>query len=448
MLAMKVLLVNPPSDNDVSLFTLDDYNKKARSAQIPIGLCYLSSYLKSDHDVKIFDMDANGLSIMSEIDTFQPDIIGITCTIGKWPAVKALAREIFEYTDDTPIAVGGVNPSLYPHETLQCEDIDYVISGFGQIPFKALCDKIEKNPNYIYTDIPNCYTEYNCDKNTRGSFEFVNLDDFPLPDRASLSVEDYTMPFFPENPTTAMLTSLGCPYKCHFCACKNFQPVKLRKPENIALEMKEIERIGIRSVLFNDELFTMNEKRIRKICSHIIDKDVDLNWSVRSRANLVNPEALALMKSAGCFNIHLGIESGTERILERMKKGITIDTIKKSVNTIKEAGLSITASFMLGYPDETADEIFQTIHFASDLELNSVQFYITQPEPRTKLYEEVKHIKNLPNDIYADFTLNPDNVDLTQNIASTLFTKNDMNKFLRYAYGQTTSLYNIKGESK
>lgn len=442
---MRILLINPPLDNDnISFFNLIDYDKKARTFQIPIGLMYLKSYLDKDHDIEILDMPVLGLSI-NDIQKYIKNfnLIGITVTIGKWPTVIKLAKEIKKHTNISVIA-GGVHVSLYPYESLQCKEIDYIISGFGQIPFKKLCERLEQYPGIEHNNVYNVYTRSNTDANTVGNFEFVDIDEFPFPDRKCLPIDDYIMPLFTDGSVTSMVTSIGCPYKCFFCACKNFQPVKIRKIENIINEMKYIQDLGISGILFNDELFTMSTKRITDICSGIINNNINLVWSVRSRANLVNLDTLKLMKKAGCVNIHLGIESGTNRILNRMNKKLTVDIIEKSVNTIKEAELGVTASFMLGYIDESESEILQTIEFAKKLELNSVQFYITCIESRTELYEELKPIKNLPDDIYADFTLNPDKIDLSKNIASTVFSKKEMDDFLRYAYSQCKSLYNIK----
>jgi radical SAM superfamily enzyme YgiQ (UPF0313 family) len=153
------------------------------------------------------------------------------------------------------------------------------------------------------------------------------------------------------------------------------------------------------------------------------------------------------MKQSGCTHIHLGIENGNDRILKSMNKQLDIETIKKSVQAIKDANLRVTASFMIGFPDEREEEILQTIQFSKDLELNSSQFFYVAPEPRTEMYQDLKVIKQLPDDIYSDFTLNPDSVDLKENIASTVFTKKDLEDFVKFAYTQTNNLYRIK-ESK
>jgi len=438
---MKVLLINPPKEKEFALFVLDDYNTKARSNQLPIGLMYLASYLKSDHDIEILDMNALEIpikSIYNIINKNKPDLIGITCVIAKWNTVRELSKEIKKYFD-IPIVLGGINPSLYPFETLQYKYIDYVISGFGQIPFKELCDQLEQNKfkNNIY----NCYTKNS--NHIEGRFDFVDIDEFPFPDRTACSMYLYTIPHFPQNPVTSMVTSLGCPYKCKFCACKNFQPVQIRKARKLIDEMIQVEDMGIKSILFQDELFTMSANRIKDICSLMIRDGIQLKWSIRSRANLVNENALSMMKEAGCFNVHLGIESGTDKILNKMGKKLNIKTIEESVKMIKKIGLNCTASFMLGYLDETEDDINNTIDFACNLDLDSCQFYITQPEPNTELYEEVKSIKELPDDIYKEFTLNPDKVDLRNNIASNYFNKEQMMDFLRLAYSKTRNLYKI-----
>lgn len=441
---MKVLLINPPHELEFSLFVLDDYNTKARSDQPPMWALYLHAYLKNRHSVEIFDMAVSNFpidSVIKKIDEFKPDLIGITCVIGKWNTARKLSSIIKEQFN-IKIVLGGVNPSLYPSETLNHPSIDYVVAGFGQIPLLNLCNAIENNQDT--NTIEHVFTIENCDKNTKGYFFFDDVDKYPMPDRSILNIHDYTMPIFPENPTTSMVSSFGCPFKCHFCASRWFRPLIIRKTENIIAEMKHIESIGVRSILFNDELFTMNTGRIHEICSQIISNNIHLNWSVRSRANLVNLEALKIMKQAGCVNIHIGIESGTNRILERMNKKLTVETIKNSVHAIKEAGLSATASFMLGYPDETKTEILGTILFAKYLELNSSQFFVVQPEPRTELYEEIKASKGLPDDIYSDFTLDPDNVDLKNNIASNFFSKEELDWFLKLAYSQTKNLYNLK----
>lgn len=445
LIIMKILLLNPPAEKEFALFTLDDYNSKARSNNPPLGLMYLHSYLKSLHDVVIVDMNAENLGIVDIkhiLNQHNPDIIGITVVISKWLTVRALAYEIKKINPYIPIVCGGINPSLYPLETLEYPEIDFVIVGFGQVPMMKLCNQLEDGK--YSNNIENCYTLNNVPET--GHFEFLNIDNFPIPSRDVVNIQNYNFPYFPENPTTSAITSMGCPYSCQFCACKNFKPLIIRKPKNIARELKKIQNLGIKSVLFQDELFTMSITRINNICNAILDNDINLNWSVRSRANLVNKPTIEFMKTAGCFNIHLGIESGTNRILDKMKKNLNINMIRHSVKTIKDVGLSVSASFMIGYPSETESEILKTIEFAESLELNNAQFFIVQPEPNTELYSEIRQNKNLPADIYRDFTLIPNIDDLKNNIASDLISKEQLTDLIKLAYSRTNNLYKINNK--
>lgn len=445
---MKILLIAPPKEKEIAITVLEDYNSKARSNFPPLGLLYLYSFLSTKHNVSIVDM--NGLEmtisdIVSIIKEHKPDLVGISCVINKWLAVVDMAKLIKQTDKNIHIAVGGPNPSIYPYETLRCREIDYVISGFGQIPFMELCNQLERGG--YKGNIKNCYTKDDCSPDTKGNFSYVEIDKFPLPDRTATPINLYNAPFCPENPFTTMVSSLGCPGQCAFCPCKNYKPIQIRKPECVVNEMESIQKLGIRSIMFQDELFTMSAQRVKDICTLLLERNIKLHWTIKSRANYitkdyVNSGYLELMKKAGCFNIHLGIESGTDRILKKMKKGITTAQVIETVKMIKGSGLSCTASFMLGYLDETEEEIHDTINFAINLGLDNCQFFITMPEPLTELYDELKEERKYADNIYSKFTLEREPKILKGNIASQKFSREEMAIFLKEAYSRTKNLYN------
>jgi radical SAM superfamily enzyme YgiQ (UPF0313 family) len=444
---MKILLLNPPKEKEITFAVLTDYNTKARNNNPPLGLLYLHSYLSPYHNVDVVDMSAEELGILNIHNIllkYKPDIVGITCVISKWPTTKELSRQIKIFNKDIITIVGGVNPSLYTYETLQCEDIDYVIRGFGQIPLLELCNALDKKETT--TTIKNCCTKETYRYPEKGCFNFEDIDKYPFPNRKIVPIDNYNMPFSPKNPTTSMLTSFGCFHKCHFCQCRTFTPIVIRKPEYVIDELKEVKTDGIKSVIFQDELFTMSNRRITDICTPMIENKIDLNWAIRARATHLKQESLDLMRQAGCFNIHMGIESGTDRILKRMNKNITVPQIKESIKAIKKAGMSCSASFMLGYPGETKEEILETIYFAAELELNVCQFYITIPSPGTELYKEWQERTGYKGDVFSQFTMNPDSIDLDGNIASDLFTREEMNEFVQLGFSKTNNLYKIKND--
>ena len=446
---MKILLINPPQEKEVTFAVPDDYDKKARSHNPPLGLMYLYSYMSPKYDVTIIDMSAKEMNIAdisAILDQHKPHVVGITCVISKWPAVMELAKLIRAHKYSPIVVVGGVNPSLYTFETLQCKDINYVIRGFGQVPFMLLCDAIWNRPRdgSPMPHIENCFTRDNYPERITGTFTFADLDLYPLPNRTVLCSRDYDMPYSPENPTTPILTSLGCPHKCAFCQCRTFKPLTIRAADKVVDEMQEIQNLGFKSLSVQDELFAMSSRRIHDICSRMSARGINLHWGIRARANPLTMDSLELMKKTGCYNVHMGIESGCPRTLERMNKKTTIAQIKESVRRIKEVGLSRSASFMLGYPGETKEEILETIQFAQDLDLNSCQFYVTIPSFGTDLYKEWQRHSGYTGDILSDFTLNPDGVKWGDTIASDLFSKQEMIEFSNLAYSKTNNLYKIK----
>ncbi|HCM82162.1 MAG: hypothetical protein UV63_C0001G0079 [Microgenomates group bacterium GW2011_GWC1_43_11] len=454
---MKILLITTPKEKEIAITVLDDYNSKARSNFPPLGLLYLHSYLKSKHNVSIVDMNAKEMKISditSIVKKHKPDLVGISCVINRWLAVIDLAKLIKKVNRNIHVVVGGPNPSIYPYETLQCPDIDYVISGFGQVPLMELCDQLEKGQ--YRNNIENCYTRDICNSQTKGSFRYIEIDKFPLPDRTAVPIKLFHAPFCPENPFTTMISSVGCPGQCAFCPCKNYKPIIMRKPEYVADEMESIYKLGIRSVMFQDELFTISAQRVQDICKLLLKRKIKLHWTIKSRVNYITKDYLEfgyldLMKKAGCFNISLGIESGTDRILEKMKKYITTKQVIETVRMIKKSGLSCTASFMLGYMDETREEIHRTIDFAVSLGLDNCQFFITMPEPQTELYDELQIIRNTTGNIYSKFTLEHDGMLLKNNIASERFSREEMIEFMKEAYRRTKNLYimdKLKHENK
>jgi radical SAM superfamily enzyme YgiQ (UPF0313 family) len=443
---MKLLLINPPKELEIAFAVPDDYEIKARSNQPPLGIMYLYSYLSDKFDVSILDMnveEATIQSIDSRLEEHQPDLVGITCVVSRWETVIQLSKRIKDFNPKIQIVVGGVNPSMYTYETLQCPSIDYVVRGFGQEPLLKLCQNF--NVNTIQSSIENCFTKENYKTNIPGTFSFGNVDHYPLPDRRILPAENYTLPYCLDNPTTSMISSCGCPFNCHFCQGKTFKPVIMRDVNKVVAEMEEIQSLGIKSIMFQDELFTASDARIQEICSLILAKNINLHWSVRARGTPLKPQSLDLMKKAGCFNIHMGIESGNSRILKKMNKKITVEQATESIRRINAAGIFSSASFMLGYPTETKEEIMETIDFAANTNLHNCQFYITIPPPRTVLYKEWQKNTGYKEDIFSEFVLNPKSVDLNNMIASDLFTKQEMDNFVNIAFSKTNNLYKTKG---
>lgn len=443
---MKVLLIQPPCIREIPIGYKRNYSEKARSPLPPLGLLYLAGHLKKHHDVKVLDMTLSGQDICelpSIINDFQPDLVGVPAVIGLWPTVIDIFNLIKEVDSSIYTVVGGPNATQYPEETLSFKSIDFLIVGLGQLPIMKLCNQLEKGQPG--EGIENCYVQ---GKSHHGGYctvysEEHALDKFELPDRAAVPFSQYYVGLCPDNPTTTMVTSMGCPFKCAFCDCHN-QRIQMRTAEKIMDEIEIIQKMGIKSILFQDELFTLKPQRVKQICENLIERKTMLHWSVKSRIDCIQPWMPELMKKAGCFNIHFGIESGNNSTLARMKKGYNTNQIQQAVQLVKAAGLACTGNFMLAYPGEDEKDIRNTIAFANVLNLDLVQFSITLDIPKTELFDEAVISGRRHGNPWSEFVKNPARIDLVEMFSSELFPPEKLFDFLDEAHQSTKTLYNVK----
>lgn len=445
---MRILLINPPELNEIKATK----SAHARNNLVTLGLLYLASHLKANHDVKVLDMSLlkqTTNELPGIIDGFKPNIIGITSVITLWGAVLDLIHAAKRHAPDVVTVVGGPNVSKYPAQTLSHKDVDYIIVGSGQKPMLELCNRLEKHEKDF--KIENCYAqgrEYSS-LATVHSKEY-HIDNFPFPDRLATPYDRYYASISPENPTTSMITSMGCPYKCAYCSSRVEQAFELRKETRVVDEMAGIEQIGIKSILFQDDLFTLKLNRVKNICEDIIHRGIKLNWSVKSRIDSIRPEMLDIMQQAGCSNIHFGIESGNDSTLRRMKKGYDVKKILETIKMVKESGLQCTGNFMLAYPGEEEKDVLNTIEFAAALDLNMTHFGITYAMPMTELfYEGVKAGRHSGNDPWSELTRNPNKgEDLFKIYASNTFNDDQLNRFLDIAFSKNRTLFDMNKEKQ
>jgi radical SAM superfamily enzyme YgiQ (UPF0313 family) len=437
---MKVLLIQPPYNKAIALGCRRGYSEEARSPLPPLGLLYLAGHLKKNHDVKVLDMTLPNQKLSDAIRS-GPDIIGIPSLIGLWPTVVDIFNLVKYINPFIHTVVGGPNATQYPEETLTFKNIDFLITGLGQFPMMELCNQLEKGQSG--EGIENCYVQGKKYDSYRTGYPH-ELDDFEFPNREVTPFKEYYVGFCPENPTTTMITSMGCPFRCAFCNVHN-QHLEIRSAESVVDEIEAIQRMGIKSILFNDELFTLIPNRVREICEGLIKRKIKIHWSIKSRIDCIQDWMPALMKGAGCFNIHFGIESGNNSTLERMKKGYDTEEIVDAVLMVKASGLSCTANFMLGYPGESEKHIRNTIAFAKSLDLDLAQYSITMDIPNTELFDEAIASQRLHMNHWSEFTKNPERTDLVEMFSSEL-PREKLLELLDEAHSSTKTLYDINPE--
>ena len=178
-----------------------------------------------------------------------------------------------------------------------------------------------------------------------------------------------------------------------------------RSPENVLEEIKWVyEDYGIKNIEFIDDTFTLDQKRAERICNGIIRQGWDLSWGASSRVDTLSNTLVEKMKKAGCWILFLGIESGSQKILDAIGKRITIGQVKKAVKNVKEAGIQVLGSFIIGFLQDNPQTIKETIKFAKSLNLDYAQFAMLTPYPGTPIYDYASKNNLLLTKEWAKYT--------------------------------------------
>jgi len=407
---MKVILINPPSSNLI----LTNLPEALAQEDImpPLGLMYVAAYLEkyTDHEIKILDCLIEEMSheqLKERLKQEKPEVVGITAITFTLIDVLRTARIAKQVNPNIKIVLGGPHVNIYPEETLNFPEVDYLVLGEGEKPSKDLIDNINQTEN-LYNFKGIAFKDGNRVINPGPRELIQDLDKLPFPARNLVPNEKYSSVLSKKNPVTTMFSSRGCPFKCTFCNRAHLGKVfRARSAKNVVDEMEECKRKGIEEIFIYDDTFTIKRQRVIDICSEIKNRDLKINWDVRARVDTVDKEMLKEMKETGCQRIHYGVEAGTQKILNILRKGITLKQAEKAFELTKKAGIETLAYFMIGSPQETKEDILQTIKFAKKIKPDFVCFSITTPYPLTELYSLGLKEKILPYDYWQKFAQNP-----------------------------------------
>ncbi len=351
----------------------------------PIGIMSLSSVLKeAGHECIMFDQanpDTPNDVIIEQIKREKPDLVGLSfLSTTSYPYAKILARQIRAADATVKLAFGGVFASLNAGLVkLQCTEVDYVCRGDGE---QLLLDLLE---NFGSPEAVAGLTWMKDGKviNNQGRPMERQLDQWPFPDRESLKLDFVeSMPLdvpavLSMERFTTMQTSRGCPWPCVFCDIPIFNEGKwrARTAQHVVNELKHLEAQGYGSVYFVDDHFLLQPKRIEAICNGVIDAGLKIQWGIEGRVDSVAQHLFPVMAKAHCRTVMFGIESGSQRILDRLKKEQTLEEVTTAVKNAKKAGIEIVHGFFtVGNPDETVEDMQATFEFASKLPLDTFGF--------------------------------------------------------------------------
>jgi len=392
----RVLLIGPQVDY------ARIFGKASTTApsMVPLNLLYLSAYLESRNiPVKILDGQIHDLderSLLKHIEQFNPNVVGISCATPLVYPARRIAKTVKAVSSQITVIMGGPHPTVLPEETIADENVDIVVRGEGEITLFELVKAIESGSGLnsvlgiTYRDNGNIVSTQNRPLTT-------DLDSLPLPSRHLIPISKYRpqIDIYSRLPWTHMLTSRGCPYNCIFCASRRISGhrYRVRSPEKVVEEIDLlVNQYSIRNIGMADDNFIVDRKRTERICDILIKEGYNrrVDWVCAARADGVDEPLLKKMRAAGCKCICVGIETGTQRLMNILKKHLKLEKVEEGVKIMRKAGIKVRGTFMLGIPTETEEETLQTINFAKKLNLDFAKFNIITPYPGTELYEMAK----------------------------------------------------------
>jgi anaerobic magnesium-protoporphyrin IX monomethyl ester cyclase len=398
---LKVLLINPPTSfdqiyGDWDLSAVDTYSP-------PLGILYMAGYLReNNHDPYIFDLEAlkwDFNKLLESALTLHPDVIGITSmTINFMNAHKigSLMKASFR---SVPLIIGGAHLTAAPKETMsKYLEFDYGIYGEGEITFLEIVEKFK-----IKDSITNVKGLVWRDRDKKIIINeprpyIENLDVLPFPawDLLENFPERYPHSILESKrlPAASIMTSRGCPFHCTFCDNKIFGAKVRHFSSEYTIRMINhlIDNYGIKDLMILDDNFLLNRNKLFDICDTIIDSKLDLTWYCMGHANTMTEDRLKKIKKAGCWFIELGIESGNNEMLNKIRKNTTKKEIANAVRLARQAGLKTKGNFIFGFPGETIKTIEESIKFALEIRIDFFQQNFLTVWPGCDIYSQINNM--------------------------------------------------------
>lgn len=364
----------------------------------PLSISYIASYLiKNGFSVDIIDNDIENLSnneIENKIKKLNPICVGITVTTSSTTTTLEIAKIVKNVNPKIKVILGGIQPTTLPQLLLKNNEVDICVIGEGEITSLELLKAFKFNNKDISNIRGIAYKDGKQIKFTQPRDLIENLNELPFPAYDLLPMQSYTLPAsrrLTDYPIASIVTSRGCPYICQFCSHNTVfkNRVRFRSPENVVEEMKLLRRkFNVREFVFWDDSILLDKNRAKKIFNMIKEELPDIYFTCSSRVDHINEEVAKLMYDAGCRMILFGAESGSQKILDSIKKQTKLAQIEKAVEICKKNKIMSFCSFILGTPEETKETIEETRKFVLELDPDFAIFTIFTPLPGSYYFEE------------------------------------------------------------
>ena len=414
---LKIGLILPFWDTD------EQWGKWKRGAgnnNFNLGMAYVAGMLRhhgfqvSVCDPQFFNKGLEDLRTYLQQNGF--DVIGMPCFTPTVADVYKLAHFCRGVLPEAKIVLGGGHPTLFPGEILEeCAEADFSVYHEGEYTMLELAELLEKTPIPLAEDLKTIKGMAWRNDGTVAVNEqrpFIdNLDELPRPAYELFPLRQYKIQptAYKRLPTYTMLVSRGCPYHCTFCSGGKMLGKKMRYrgvPKVVEDMEFLIREYSARGFMFQDTSMPANRKWMVEFCETLKRKRIDVSWMCYARADHVDADLLRLMKSAGCFGISFGVETGNQKSLDHIRKGLTVDQNMKSVRLALDLGYHVTATYILGLPGEDEDDVMNTIQLARRLSTHIAHFFLPLPYPKTELFEQCRAEGGLREDFeWRDFSM-------------------------------------------
>ena len=410
---MKVLLINPPYEEGK---TIERRNRCTRLdphgwIHPPLPLMYISSVLKEKKikDIKLIDCIAEKINIdklRTIIQEFQPNLV-ISWTGSFSYKIDIKALEIVKQINPkiTTIVVGTDVVTAYPEKFLSTDFIDFAITSEAELAISDFVEYINKKRKL--KDIRNIGYKSKTGKQILNKQETIkNPDKIPFPDRDIINNDNYRGFPFLSDKFTDIMTGRGCPFKCTFCTAGTYwgNKSRLRSPENVLEEFKQcVHKYEIKKFFLLDETFSLNPKRAIDICNLLIKENLDIQWGCETRVDLINDELINKMSKAGCVYLHFGVESGSQKVLDFIKKGITVEQIHIAFKLCKKYKIETCATIIVGTPVDTWDDYHKTIKLMKEINPDYIAISPFIPLPGSPSFKQFKEMGILKEGEFSEY---------------------------------------------
>lgn len=397
---MKILLLNPPFLKKFSRSQRSPAVTKSGTLYYPMWLSYSAALAeKAGNNIDLIDAPADGYAInyvINRIKAFAPRLVVVdTSTPSIYNDVQ-VCKKIKETLPDAFILLVGTHVSALPEDSLKLSrSVDAVAVGEYDYTVKEIAEALSHDKN-ISSIKGICFWKADSAARTEARPPIENLDDIPFVSsiyKRFLRMENY---FNPNAlyPMVTITSSRGCPFQCIFCVYPQTMMGHRLRLRSVANVVDEIEYIassfhGVKAIFFEDDTFTALKKRCIEISQEIIKRGIKISWTANARADL-DYETMKIMHEAGCRCLCVGFESGSQMLLDNIKKKITPEKMIQFMNDSKKAGILIHGCFIVGHPGETKDTMNQTLNLSIKLNPDTVQFYPIMVYPGTEAYDWYK----------------------------------------------------------